>query len=182
MNLVLENRHPEFASPRRETWEGKSLHPEQVIMNPIQNSPSETASSGDELNLEFQDLKITGVEKDSITRDPSQLRGYRYPLNLSGSPDDRWRRFLMQAFRASSFPKKRPLEVSGATITIIVTPDEQVQAQFNFLKELVRIANEEYRKLARRKCEELRSEETRRRQEEETLSRLRAQADEMIFT
>ncbi len=131
--------------------------------------------------MDFQDFKIIGVEREHIERDATQANAYKYPLVLSGKPDDLWIKFLHQAYRLSSFSKKRQYVVVGNMITLIIYTDDVMQVQLDFFKELVSLANDEYRKMIQRKEEERRAEEERKRKESETIDRFRSEVDQLKF-
>ena len=131
--------------------------------------------------MDFQDYKITGVDKDRIERDATQLNAFKYPLILSGKPDDLWIKFMHQAYRISSFSKKRQYVVVGNMIIVIVFADDTMQVQLDFFKELVTLANDEYRKMLQRKDEERKAEEERKRKEQENIDRLRNEVDRLKF-
>ncbi len=131
--------------------------------------------------MDFQEFHITGVDKEHIERDATQINAYKFPLLLSGKPDDLWIKFMHQAYRISSFSKKRQYVVVGNLVTLIVFADDNMQIQLDFFKELVTMANDEYRKMLSRKDEERRAEEERKRRELETIQRLRSEVDRLKF-
>ena len=131
--------------------------------------------------MEFTSFKITGVDRDHIERDSTMANAYKYAFILSGRPDDLWIKFFHHAYRMSSYGKKRQYSIIGNQVVFTVLGDDHMQAQLDFLKELVSIANEEYCKQLERKEEERREEETRKRREQETIQRFRNEVDKMNF-
>ncbi len=131
--------------------------------------------------MQFNDFKIIGVDHDHIEKDPTVANAYKYPFLLSSKPDDLWIKFLHHAYRLSSFSKKRQYSVVGSQVIFVVFGEDNMQNQLDFLKELVSIANEEYRKLIERKEEERREEEVRKRKEQDTILRLRNEIDKLQY-
>lgn len=131
--------------------------------------------------MEFTDIKVIGVDRDHIEKDPAMVNAFKYPFMLSAKPDDLWIKFLHHAYRMSSFGNKRQYSVAGNQVVCIVFHGDNMQAQLEFLKDLVTAANDEYRRLLERKEEEKREEEERKRKERETIQRLKEDVDKMRF-
>ena len=131
--------------------------------------------------MEFTDFKVVGVDRDNIEKDLSVANAYKYSFLLSSKPDDIWVKFLHRSYHMSSFSRKRQYAVIDSSVVFTVLCEDNMQAQLDFLKELVASANEDYRKMIEKEFQEKREEEVRRRQEQETIERLRQEVDRLSF-
>ena len=131
--------------------------------------------------MEFTDVKVIGADREHIAKDPTLANAFKCPFILSVKPDDLWVKFLHHSYRMSSFSKKRQYSVVDNQVILTIFHDDHIQAQLDFLKELVIAANEEYQRLLQRKIEEKLEEEARKKREQETIQRLREEIDKIRF-
>lgn len=129
----------------------------------------------------FDEIKIIGVDREHIEKDPALLNALKYPYILSVKPDDHWVKFLHHAHRMSSLGNKRQYSIVGNQIVTIVFPGDNMQAQLDFFKELVTSANQEYRSFFERKEEEKREEEEKKKRERDAISKLKEEVDKLRF-
>src|SRR6267142_4114103 len=96
--------------------------------------------------MEFTEFKIVGVDKDHIEKYHTMENAFKYSFVLSGKPDDLWVKFLHHSYRMSTFGKKRQYSVMDNMIVLSIYSDDNMQIQLDYIKELVRTANDEYRR------------------------------------
>jgi len=126
----------------------------------------------------FEDLKLVGVDRDSIYKPNDKTALYNIPLRLSYVPPEPWVRIFEAERRFPRHSMWRRAWVDGRNIVVHCVPDEMQRFHLNDIKQDVNTTNRKYRDvLLRNAQQQLQSNENQR----QAFEQLNKTLDELDF-
>lgn len=120
-----------------------------------------------------QRIRITGIDVDSVEKDPSFATAYAFTLQLSETPNAAWTLAFSEEWKAIIAARKLQLDVVGDRLRCIVSEGDDLRRVLQFAQEFVERINERVPYYCAQLEERERREEAYRREIEEHKARLR---------
>lgn len=130
-----------------------------------------------------QRIEITGIDVNSVEKDPSFATAYAFTMQLSETPNEAWILAFSEEWKAIIAARKLQLDVVGDRLRCIVSEGDDLRRVVQFAYEFVERINQRVPYYCAQLEERDRREEAYRREVEERIaqirSRLQAIAGEM---
>lgn len=130
-----------------------------------------------------QRIEITGIDVDSVEKDPSFATAYAFYLQLSETPNEAWTLAFSEEWKAIIAARKLQLDVVGDRLRCIISEGDDLHRVVHFAYEFVERINQRVPYYCAQLEERERREQAYRREVGERIaqlqSRLRALAGEL---
>ncbi len=121
-----------------------------------------------------QCIQITGIDIDSVEKDPSFATAYAFYMQLSETPNEAWRLAFSEEWKAIIAARKLQLDVVGDRLRCIVSEGDDLRRVVQFAHEFVERINQRVPYYCAQLEERDRREEAYRREVEQHIAQIRA--------
>lgn len=121
-----------------------------------------------------QRIEITGIDVDSVEKDPSFATAYAFYMQLSETPNEAWTLAFSEEWKAIIAARKLQLDVVGDRLRCIVSEGDDLRRVVQFAYEFVGRINQRVPYYCAQLEERERREEAYRREVEEHIAQLRS--------
>lgn len=121
-----------------------------------------------------QRIEITGIDVNSVAKDPSFATAYAFTMQLSETPNEAWTLAFSEEWKAIIAARKLQLDVVGDRLRCIVSEGDDLRRVVQFACEFVERINQRVPQYCAQLEERERREQAYQREVEEHVARLRA--------
>ncbi len=121
-----------------------------------------------------QRITITGIDVNSVEKDPSFATAYAFTMQLSETPNEAWTLAFSEEWKAIIAARKLQLDVVGDRLRCIVSEGDDLRRVVQFAYEFVERINQRVPQYCAQLEERERREQAYQREVEEHVARLRA--------
>lgn len=121
-----------------------------------------------------QRIEITGIDVNSVEKDPSFATAYAFTMQLSETPNEAWTLAFSEEWKAIIAARKLQLDVVGDRLRCIVSEGDDLRRVVQFAYEFVERINQRVPQYCAQLEERERREQAYQREVEEHVARLRA--------
>ncbi len=127
-----------------------------------------------------QRITITGIDIDSVEKDPSFATAYAFTMQLSEAPNEAWTLAFSEEWKAIIAARKLQLDVVGDRLRCIVSEGDDLRRVVRFAYEFVERINQRVPHYCAQLEQRDRREQAYRREVEEHIAYLRARLQALV--
>lgn len=120
-----------------------------------------------------QRIEITGIDVNSVEKDPSFATAYAFYMQLSDTPNEAWTLAFSEEWKAIIAARKLQLDVVGDRLRCIVSEGDDLRRVIQFAYEFVERINQRVPSYCAQLEERERREQAYRREVEERIAQIR---------
>ena len=120
-----------------------------------------------------QRIEITGIDVNSVEKDPSFATAYAFTMQLSETPNEAWTLAFSEEWKAIIAARKLQLDVVGDRLRCIVSEGDDLRRVVQFAHEFVERINQRVPQYCAQLEERERREQAYQREVEEHVARIR---------
>jgi len=121
-----------------------------------------------------QRIEITGIDVNSVEKDPSFATAYAFYMQLSETPNEAWTLAFSEEWKAIIAARKLQLDVVGDRLRCIVSEGDDLRRVVEFAYEFVERINQRVPYYSAQLEERERREQAYQREVEERIAQIRA--------
>ncbi|MCL6475959.1 MAG: hypothetical protein K6U75_13015 [Firmicutes bacterium] len=121
-----------------------------------------------------QRIEITGIDVNSVEKDPSFATAYAFYMQLSETPNEAWTLAFSEEWKAIIAARKLQLDVVGDRLRCIVSEGDDLRRVVQFAAEFVERINQRVPYYCAQLEERERREQAYQREVEERIAQIRA--------
>ncbi len=121
-----------------------------------------------------QRIEITGIDVNSVEKDPSFATAYAFYMQLSETPNEAWTLAFSEEWKAIIAARKLQLDVVGDRLRCIVSEGDDLRRVVQFAVEFVERINQRVPYYCAQLEERERREQAYQREVEERIAQIRA--------
>ncbi len=120
-----------------------------------------------------QRIEITGIDVNSVEKDPSFATAYAFYMQLSETPNEAWTLAFSEEWKAIIAARKLQLDVVGDRLRCIVSEGDDLRRVVQFAVEFVERINQRVPYYCAQLEESLRREQAYQREVQQRITQLR---------
>jgi hypothetical protein len=121
-----------------------------------------------------QRIEITGIDVNSVEKDPSFATAYAFYMQLSETPNEAWTLAFSEEWKAIIAARKLQLDVVGDRLRCIISEGDDLRRVIQFAYEFVERINQRVPNYCAQLAERERREQAYQREVEERIAHIRA--------
>lgn len=127
-----------------------------------------------------QRIEITGIDVNSVEKDPSFATAYAFYMQLSETPNEAWTLAFSEEWKATIAARKLQLDVVGDRLRCIVSEGDDLRRVVQFAYEFVDRINQRVPYYCAQLEERERREQAYQREVEERIAQIRTRLQALV--